>query len=275
MSSTCFGVQTATGAASLFVVLDKSLVQSVSPAQLQHYAQQGWVFAIPDVFWFEHFRKWDRWRQANLSKLKSVEGSAVLLPGIGEMFRAEATSRRPSSQVLAVKKFELNPKLRLGGPPFELDENTKSTAGGRTAEFEERIDDMVAIWRDFKTLPALRDATPLEMPAKVQELSVKIRDDPEDIRGFYKNHRVPPWPEPELIREEWTFFRWIQVQLLAGLDFFASYGVKMEPNREKLMHELLDLEYLISALVVGGLASREKRMIERFKLLRPGGVLLN
>jgi len=40
------------------------------------------------------------------------------------------------------------------------------------------------------------------------------------------------------------------------------------------MHELLDLEYLIVALVVGGLASREKRMIERFKLLRPDGVLL-
>ena len=56
--------------------------------------------------------------------------------------------------------------------------------------------------------------------------------------------------------------------------FYASYGVKNQPGREKLMHELLDLEYLIVALVVGGLASREKRMIERFKLLRSDGILL-
>ncbi len=133
---------------------------------------------------------------------------------------------------------------------------------------------MIAIWRDFKTLPAFNDAPQTEMSNRVRELSLQIRDDREDIRGFYRNHRVPPWPEPELIDEQWAFFRWIQVQLLAGLDFFASYGVKIQPSLEKLMHELLDLEYLIMALLVGGLASREKRMIERFKLLRPGGILL-
>jgi hypothetical protein len=112
------------------------------------------------------------------------------------------------------------------------------------------------------------------MPERVRELSLQIRNDREDIRGFYRNHRIPPWPEADEIDEQWTFFRWIQVQLLAGLDFFASYGVKIQPSREKLMHELLDLEYLIMALIVGGLASREKRMIERFKLLRPDGILL-
>jgi hypothetical protein len=62
--------------------------------------------------------------------------------------------------------------------------------------------------------------------------------------------------------------------LLAGLDYFASYGSKAEPSRGKLMNEILDLEYLILALVVGGLASREKRMIERFKLLRRDGIVL-
>jgi len=269
-----FNIETTNWPRRSFVVLDKSFIKGVSSAQLQSQVQQGWVFGIADVFWYEHFRKWDPWRLANLVKLKSIEKSLVLLPGIGEMFRAEAQKHRPASQVLVGKRVTLNPKLREGGRFFELDGQTKEIASGRTMELEERLDDMVAIWRDFKTLPAFNDAGQSEMPNIVRELSLQIRDDRADIRGFYKNHRIPPWPEPELIDEQWAFFRWIQVQLLAGLDFFASYGVKTQPGREKLMHELLDLEYLIVALVVGGLASCEKRMIERFKLFRPDGVLL-
>jgi hypothetical protein len=269
-----FNIEATKGPMRSFVVLDKSFLQGVSPAQLYYYVQHGWVFGIADAFWYEHFRKWDEWRRANLVKLKSIENSLVLLPGIGEMFRAEAHEHKPAAQVLVGKRVILNPKLRRGGHFFELDGQTKETANGRTVELEERIDDMIAIWRDFKTLPALNDATHSEMPSRVHELSLQIRDDREDIRRFYGNHRIPPWPQAELIDEQWTFFRWIQVQLIAGLDFFASYGIKTQPSREKLMHELLDLEYLILALVVGGLASREKRMIQRFKLLRPDGILL-
>ncbi len=269
-----FNIKTTEGPRRSFVVLDKSFLQGVRPAQLQYYVQQGWVFGIADVFWYEHFRKWDEWRLANLVKLKSVEKNLVQLPGIGEMFRAEAQKHKPASQVLVGKRVTLNPKLRAGGQVFELDGETKEIASGRTVELEKRLDDMIAIWREFKALPALKDATQSETTNRVRELSLQIRDDREDIRGFYRNHRISPWPEAELIDEQWTFFRWIQVHLLAGLDFFASYGVKIQPSREKLMHELLDLEYLIVALVVGGLASREKKMIERFKLLRPDGILL-
>jgi hypothetical protein len=112
------------------------------------------------------------------------------------------------------------------------------------------------------------------MPEAVHELARQIRDDREDIRGFYRNHRHPKMPAPELIDEHWASFRWIQVQLVAGLDFFASYGVKTEPNRERLRNEVLDLDYLTPALLVGGLACRETRFINRFKLLRPDGVVL-
>lgn len=229
---------------------------------------------VPDVFWYEHFRKWDKGRQINLRKLKDVEGSLVQLPGIGEMFRAEAERLKPAVQVFGVKKFVLNPKVAKAMWPSVLDERTKSTSSEKTAEVEKKIDGMIAIWRDFKKLPALKDASSAELPLRLSELSIGIRDDPDDIRGFYQNHRVPSWPDAVIINEDWALFRWIQVHLLAGLDYFGRYGVATEPGREKLTHELLDLEYLISALLVGGLASREKRMVERFKFLRCDGVLL-
>jgi hypothetical protein len=133
---------------------------------------------------------------------------------------------------------------------------------------------MIAVWREFDRLPELNSAGQKDMSAVVAGLEAQIRDDHEDIRGVYGRHRHRTFPSPELLDEDWTFFRWMQVQLLGGLDYYASYGVDKEPQREKLMHELFDLAYLIFAVLVGGLACREKRIIKRFKLLCPQGVLL-
>jgi hypothetical protein len=266
------GAQKALGRS--FVVLDKSFLQGVTASELQYHVQQGWVFGIADVLWYEHLRKWDRWRFAHLVKLKSVETHLALLPGVGEMFRAESEEVRPASQVLRTKQVVLNEKLGRGHQFFELDSDTKRISAGRTAELEKRLEHMVRAWTDFKLIPEFEGAKSEDMPAIVMAKSIQIRDDRDDIRGFYRNHRYSSNPAPELINEQWTLFRWIQVQLIAGLDFFAGYGLGAPFNREKLFHELLDLDYLVPALIVGGLAPREKRMIDRFKFLRPDGVLL-
>lgn len=272
--SVTFGVRTGKEIGQSFVVLDKSFLQAVTAQQLRYYVQHGWIFAVPEVLWHEHFRKWDKRRHANIVKLKGIEKTLILLPGIGEMFRAEGEKLKPASQVLSGKKITINPKFASGGEFFELDGETAKTANERSLEVEERLEILVAVWRDFKRIPALHDASPSDMAETVHELSLQVRDDRDDIRGFYRNHRGPNYPAPELIDEEWTLYRWIQVQLIAGLNFFASYGLATPFNREKLFHELLDLDYLIPALVVGGLACREKRIIDRFRLLRPDGIVL-
>lgn len=254
--------------------MDKSFLQAVSGEQLRAYVRQGWVFGIVDAFWHEHFRKWDRWRLANIRKLKAIEEMLVLLPGIGEMLRAEAEYLKPASRVLKGKRVTINPKVVSVGGFFQLDSQTVKTAQERTVELEERLDILIDVWRDFKRIPAFSDAKQDEIPQVVRELALQIRDDRDDIRGFYNNHRAPNFPAAELIDEEWTFFRSMQVRLLAGLEFFASYGVAMPFSREKLLHELIDIDYLIPAIIVGGLACREKRIIDRFELLCPDGVVL-
>ena len=67
------------------MVLDKSFLDGVNLAQLQYYAQMGWVFGVPEVLMYEHFRKRDKRRIANLFKLHGIEDRIALLPGIGEM----------------------------------------------------------------------------------------------------------------------------------------------------------------------------------------------
>jgi hypothetical protein len=82
------------------------------------------------------------------------------------------------------------------------------------------------------------------------------------------------FPSSDLIDEQWAYFRWIQVYLLPGLDFINRHGVNVVPSEENMVHELIDLDYLITALLVGGLACREKLFLERFRLLRSDGVVL-
>ncbi len=269
-----FGVDVQGTFARSLVVLDKSFLQGVTAQELRFYVKHGWIFGVTEILQYEHFRKWDRWRFANLVKLKAIEKHIVLLPGIGEMFRAESKKRKPASQVLRIKGIVLTDKLIPGRPFFELDEGTKKIATERTVELEKRLDILIDVWTDFKKIPEFDGAKSEDMAAIVRAKSLQIRDDHDDMRGFYKRHRHRSQPPAKLIDEEWTFFRWIQVQLLAGLDFFASHGLGAPFNRENLFHGLLDLDYLIVALVVGGLASREQQMLERFSLLRPDGLIL-
>jgi hypothetical protein len=271
-----FGISTHKGILRSFVVLDKSFLQAISGAQLQLYVKEGWTFGIPRVLWDEHFRKWDKHRFANLKKLRSVEKDLVLLPSIGEMLRAESQTLKPAPLVLRGEAVDFKPKMFSNAARTpELDMDTSAKGKIVTERLEHRLNQIVHVWKAFKQIPEFENAKSEDMPNIVKLKREQIRDDREDMRGFYGNHRPATPPPPELIDEKWAHFRWIQVYLLAGLDFFASYGLGAPFRREDMIHELIDLDYLITAILVGGLASRERRMIDRFKLLRPDGVVLN
>jgi hypothetical protein len=160
------------------------------------------------------------------------------------------------------------------GEYFELDRSSLMSTDRRSRELKEKCLTMMTVWHSLRQIPDLRDASPKETPEVIKGLSLKIRNDCEDMRGFYANHRQNWFPAPHLFDEKWAFFRWIQVYLLAGLDYISRYGVRTKPNEESMAHELLDLDYLIFALLVGGLACREARFVDRFRFLRSDGVIL-
>ncbi len=97
------------------VVIDKSFLDGVSSAQLQFYVQNGWTFAMPEVLMYEHFRKRDDRRIANIFKLHSIEKHVFQLPGIGEMFRMEGKTLKPAITTLRAKTIEfIIPKETIG-----------------------------------------------------------------------------------------------------------------------------------------------------------------
>src|SRR5579862_4761282 len=187
-----------------FVVLDKSFLHGVTAQELRFYGKHGWIFGVTPTLQYEHFRKWDRWRFANLVKLKAIEKHIVLLPGIGEMFRAESKNRKPASQVVLIKRITLTDKLTPGREFFELDKETKQLAAKETVEKEQRFDMMIDVWRDFKQIPEFDGVKSEDMPAIVRAKSGQIRDDRDDMRGFYNRHRHRSHPPGKIIGEEWA-----------------------------------------------------------------------
>lgn len=257
-----------------FVVLDKSFLDAVNSAQLQYYAQKGIIFGVTDVLKFELMRKSnDAQRTRSLLKLSEVQ-ELVLLPGVGEMFRAESANREPAPSIMIARRLNVTP-LPDSDNPFALTPAEKLATDQRTAQLQdEKLPDVMQVWHDLGSMPQLRDVPQAEMPEKLIPLRREIFEDRDSMRQFYENHRQPPFLPGSLIDERWALFRWTQVYLLAGLDFVCRHRPNSEPNRERLLHELLDLDYTITALLVGGLACRENRIIERFRFLGGDGFVL-
>lgn len=261
-------------ASSRLVVLDKSFLDGINEATLKYLVQNGWVFAIPEVMMYEHLRKEDPRRTANMFKLHAIEKSIVILAGIGEMFRAEAQQLRPATQILCAKRMEFIVEMSPSGKYFELDERSSSSVRKRTADLRGEMGGLVGAWNDIRGMADVKEASSNDLPEVFGHLAEKVRADREDMRRFYRNHRHAEFPAPEIIDEQWSYFRWIQVMLLAGLDFIKSYGVNVQPGDETLTHEILDLTYLINSLLVGGVASRDATILRRFRFLLPDGVVL-
>lgn len=257
------------------MVLDKSFLDAAGSAQLQYYASKGWTFGVPEALLYELMRKRDRRRTSDLWKLCRIHGSLVKLPGIGAMFRAEVQLQKPAISTLRAQRAKMPSTESQLEDPFGMSSREQRDTEDRTAALLRQLPSIVEVWRSLGSLLELGDVNQNAMVKSLEPLQRQVRDDREAVRQLYENHRSNNFPSSKLIDEQWALFRWFQVYLIAGLDFLGSHGLKGAPNQEKLLHERIDLDYTIPALLVGGLACCEKRILRRFKLLRPDGVVLS
>lgn len=78
------------------------------------------------------------------------------------------------------------------------------------------------------------------------------------------------------LTKEWALFRYLQVQIFAMIEYVRMYGDgNSAAISRKIENEFLDLEYCVTALIVGALASLDSGMIEKFRRMRPDGALFS
>jgi len=130
----------------------------------------------------------------------------------------------------------------------------------------------VGVW--FPALYKTKGSSDIEYQSICEQIvtdSNKIKSIYAELIKLRKNCYTPV----DNINENWTFYRWMQVYLLAAIEYCQKYGVdNAAVISKKLPNEFLDLEYLITATLADGFATSERRLQNLYKLLCPNGILI-
>jgi hypothetical protein len=131
-----------------------------------------------------------------------------------------------------------------------------------------------------KLFPALESSKEHERRAEALSLQQRLVDDPQPIFELHRAMNNPRFPAADLINENWAFFRRLQVHFFATLDEYGKQGkdVASKPRSQKskkeLENEVVDFDYRILGLLVGGLATLDSTCARTFRALAPTGLLL-
>lgn len=78
---------------------------------------------------------------------------------------------------------------------------------------------------------------------------------------------------------KWAIYRWLQVNLLMGVDLLYRYkmtlkGVMTEKLATALENDILDSHYVIVGALEGALATADRNVRRLSRLIRPAGELI-
>ncbi len=258
------------------VVLDKSYLRGASTEQVRRLCTSHRVIFSESLL-YELLTTESNERAQCFSKIPDTENPLLLIPNVGPLLRWEIEHNQPCRHLDAVAikgRYIFNKGLR--NHDFDLGEEQEkalrdwqySIAEGIQG-FKERSA-VVSVW-----FPELRGYTPGASTDPIDAAKTQISSDSSLVRELYADIRHPTWPEPDCLTEDWVLYRWVQVQVLAALDYVRRYGDgNAEMIAKAIENEYLDLGYCITAIIAGALASRDPGMIERFTRVKPDGMVI-
>lgn len=261
-------------------ILDKCFVQG-TPTLLMHELCQSRRAIMPDVLFYEMITCEEPDRSTCFAKFPPIADPVVVVPNVGSLLRAEIEHRRPcarpSNHALTIP-YRFHPKLASGAYAFPASaqaalEEARATAHEDLGRFIDMINVAPLVFPDvFKK--GLQDEARRAIRDDAME---QIVNDPAVVRTALAQLKGPIEHLHDCaLGPDWLHFRWLQVKLAATLDLAMRYGEIQPPLTPKRTHELgnfmMDLQYVMLALLEGGLASRDAWLMGLFRRLRPDGL---
>lgn len=273
------------------IIVDKSYVQGAGSLS---EIQRNWSLLFPDAFFFEVASTNPSARQSCLSKLRElrVNGGVYVVSNVGELFRKEihdlVCAGQPSENL--VRGLDLDAFFSA-----QFDDLTKARRDALALteiEFDQDVDGLI---ERANTLHGHIEGTfngSNEQRSRAYGLvRQEVAHDRDFIVKFFAEvlcggTHAPPGArflmqiaQAGAFGPEWALYRWTQVTLLYALELLQRHGQlppeELTPKqREKLQHDVIDMQYVVLGVLQGALASKDKRMRAMFKLLRPDGAVL-
>ena len=275
------------------VIVDKSYLQGAGIHPLLEL-QEDWNLLFPDAFFFEVASTDKTARDRCLKKLREIHRSGRLFvaPNMGELLRREIHTLNgaglPSENLVEGLDLDTFFGIRFD----DLSRARREALQSTEADFDHGVDGLVACASTLQgRFRGTSAGTTKQRKEAHRRASEMVARDTDFITRFFADSVCqgthPPPGAPLLaaaardgrLGPEWTIYRWQQAQLLYGLELTERYGrltrEELTPKqRERLQHDVLDLEYLVLGVLQGALITTDKRMRGMFRLLRPDGALL-
>ena len=274
------------------IVVDKSFAQGIRSLLGLH---DQWQLLFPDAFFFEVASTDARARERCLSKLRELRryDAVRVASNVGEMLRKEihrlGRAGPPSENLVLGLDLDAFFGMRFD----DLSTARRDALLSTEMHFDRDVDGLIERVNMLQGVVhgIAKGMTDRRRKAAFHAARETVAEDHDFVRRFFADFvcsgdHAPPGASllAEVARSgafgpEWTIYRWVQVQLLYGLDLVERHGpvtadTLTPKQRERLQHDATDIEYVILGVLQGALATNDGRMRDMFTLLRPDGALL-
>jgi hypothetical protein len=258
------------------IVLDKSYLQHVAPRKMREFCS-SYQGLMPESLFYELLTTTPEKRAKCFTNIPKVQNPLTLVKNVGYILRSEVEERAPFADIMKASypiRYVFN--NNLVNPHHEFTTEQKHSIANWRKDIIARVEDfkqkaaVVSGWFPrVKGFKAGSDPQPIEDAKRIVFTEFEV------VRRIYSEIRSNSFPAAEAIDERWALFREVQVYVVAALDYVFMFGDgNAGAVSKRIENEYLDLEYCITASLVGALASQDKQMNTRFKRIRPDGFVL-
>jgi hypothetical protein len=259
------------------IVIDKSYLQGATTECVRSLCEEHNVLFTETLF-YELLTTEASERTACFAKFPEKENPVTLIPRAGPLLRYENRHLRAATPLIDHRiegDFRFNRGLTTGTFKHSPDEETA------LAEWRQDVMHEVEVFHEVATsvsawCPRLRTVSGAVLKEGCEELKRRACDDPEVVRNVYRSLDLAGFASASLLDLSWVLFRYIQAHLLFSLDYIPRHGfADMNKIPKRVEHDIHDLQYFIFGCLCGGLATKDKDIMQNFRLACPEGKLLS
>ena len=253
------------------IVLDKSFLRGESSSKIKELSKNN-TFLMPFSLLYELVKETPKERVKLFRKFQ--KGTPyLLLPTFHKLFQYETENNRPidmPSSYTQERDYSLHEQL--------CDENFHLSQEQEKAIIQQKKDKDTLLKFFF---PLIEEYINQKQYKKQEELEKSIVFNQEKIykeyirlQEFYNKTVL----DKSRFNSNWFIYKWLQVLNLFAIDTAYRYdslnSIQSSPNaREKLTHDMWDMEYLVFAVSEKSFATKEKKLIKWFDVLCHDGQL--